>query len=287
MKQGLNIFSKIFVDGGDPEETKEIKKLLGFVDGQTTNPTLISQNPEVRRRIERGEKFTEKEIYHFYKEIVNKIAEITSGPISVEVYAEENTKAEEMLVQAKEMVKWINNAYIKLPITKEGLKAANFAIKENIPVNMTLCFSQEQAAAVYSATKGARKPVFISHFIGRLDDRGENGMNLIENILRMYQRGEGHVLPLLASVRNLDHLLYALKLSCPLITVPFRVIKKWADKNFILPDQNFTYQPSQLLPIPYQDISLDKNWQEYNINHELTNVGIRKFCLNWKMLYQK
>ena len=179
----ISISSKIFIDGGDFEETQEVKNLLGFVDGQTTNPTLISQNPIVKARIKKGEKFTKREAYHFYKKVVEKIAKITSGPISIEVYADQNTKAEEMLNQAKEMVKWIPNAYIKLPITKEGLKAANLATKEDIPVNMTLCFSQEQAAAVYAATKGTKRPVFVSPFVGRLDDRGENGMDLVKNIL--------------------------------------------------------------------------------------------------------
>ena len=72
----INLSSKIFVDGADPEETRETKRLLGFVDGQTTNPTLVSKNPAARERIEKREKFTREEIYHFYKEVVNKIAKI-------------------------------------------------------------------------------------------------------------------------------------------------------------------------------------------------------------------
>lgn len=280
----INIFSKIFIDGGDPEETREAKKLLGFIDGQTTNPTLISQNPVVKKRIKRGEKFTEQQAYLFYQQVVREIAKITPGPISIEVYADQFTKAEKILKQAKQMVKWITNLYIKLPLTKEGLKAANLAIKEDIPVNLTLCFSQEQAAAVYTATQGAKKPVFVSPFVGRLDDRGENGMSLVENILKMYQKGDGHVLLLTASVRNLDHLLYAIKLSSPLITVPFPVIKEWADQNFILPDQNFKYNPINLKPIPYQEISLDKEWLDYDIYHQLTEAGIEKFCSDWKTI---
>lgn len=276
--------SKIFIDGGDPEETKEAKKLLGFVNGQTTNPTLISRNPIVKEKIERGEKFSKEEINRFYKEVVNEIAQITEGPISVEVYADKNTKAEEMLNEARNLQKWTKSSYIKLPITKEGLKAAQKAVQEDIPVNMTLCFSQEQAAAVYSATKGAKQPVFISPFIGRLDDRGENGMSLVENILRMYKKGDGHILLLAASVRNLDHLLSAIKLSSPLITVPFKVIKEWAGKNFILPDENFSYPAAELKTIPYKEISLEKKWQDYMIDHELTEIGIEKFSFDWKSL---
>jgi len=280
----VNISSKIFVDGGDPVETEKAKSLLGFVDGQTTNPTLISKNPEVQRRIREGGKFTREEINLFYKKIVAEIYKITNGPISIEVYADKNTKSEEMLNEARELRKWTENNYIKIPITKEGLRAAQKAIQEDIPINMTLCFSQEQAAAVYSATKGAKKPVFVSPFIGRLDDRGENGMNLVENILKMYQKGDGHVLLLAASIRSLDHLLAAIKLSAPIITVPLMIIQEWAEKNFILPKENFNYRPSNLKDIPYKEISLEKDWQDYEINHELTEVGLERFSTDWEKL---
>jgi len=280
----MNIPSKIFIDGGDPKETKETKDLLGFVNGQTTNPTLVSKNPEAKRRMEKGKKFSKEEINLFYKNVVNEIAKFTNGPISIEVYADQNTKAEEMLNEARKLREWVENAYIKIPITKEGLKAAQGAVKENIPVNMTLCFSQEQAAAVYAATKGTGKSVFVSPFIGRLDDRGENGMDLIENILKMYQEGDGHVLLLTASIRNLDHLLAAIKLSSPLITVPFKVIQEWIAKNRILPSENFNYSPPNLKAIPYKEISLDKDWQDYEIGHELTEAGLERFSADWKQL---
>jgi len=278
------ISSKILLDGGDPEETKKAKALLGEINGQTTNPTLISRNPEVKKRIEQGKKFSKEEINLFYKEVVAEIAKATEGPISIEVYADENTTAKEMLKQAREFQKWVRNACVKLPITKEGLKAAKEAVKEDISVNMTLCFSQEQAAAVYAATRDTRRSVFISPFIGRLDDSGENGMNLIENILKMYQKGDGHVLTLAASIRNLDHMLFALNLACPLITVPFRVIKEWKEKNFVLSDEDFNYNPAYLQPILYQDVSLDNDWQDYNIEHELTKKGIERFVGDWKAL---
>lgn len=280
----MKITSKIFVDGGDPKETKEIKDILGSVDGQTTNPTLIAKNPEAKERIERGERFNKEEINLFYKDIVIEIAKFTKGPISIEVYADKDTKAEEMLDEARKLHGWTENAYIKIPIIKEGLKAAQEAVKENIPINMTLCFSQEQAAAVYAATKGTRKPVFVSPFIGRLDDRGEDGMSLIENILKMYEKGDGHVLLLSASIRNLDHLLAAIKLSSPLVTVPFKVIKEWVANGCILPKEDFNYNPPNLKPILYKEISLNKEWQDYNIYHELTETGLERFSADWKQL---
>jgi transaldolase len=278
--------TKIFLDGGDPGETKEIIKILGFLDGQTTNPTLISKNPAARQRIERGEKFTKNEILTFYREVVKEISDlIPQGSISIEVYADPSTKADDMLQQGKEMFSWIPNAHIKFPSSKEGLRAAGRAVKDGLRVNMTLCFSQEQAAAVYVATHGTKTGnVFVSPFIGRLDDRGENGMDLISNILRMYKKGDGHVELLTASVRNYDHLLYALKLGSDIITVPFKILKEWGEKGLPVPGDDYTYNSHGLKAIPYKDINLKKDWQEYDIRHELTVKGMEKFSADWNSL---
>ncbi len=153
----VNLKSKIFLDSGDPAETKAIIKLLGFLDGQTTNPTLVAKNPYAKDRFEKGEKFTAEEIIDFYKQVVTEISKlIPQGSVSIEVYAEQDTKAEAMFEQAKKMNAWIPNAHIKYPTTAEGLKAAAQSIKEGISVNMTLCFTQDQAAAVYAATQGSK-----------------------------------------------------------------------------------------------------------------------------------
>ena len=84
------------------------------------------------------------------------------------------------------------------------------SVQEKIRVNITLCFSQEQAAAVYAATKGSKEPVYVSPFVGRLDDRGEDGMDLVKNIKRIFEHGDGHVHVLAASIRNFNHLLLRL-----------------------------------------------------------------------------
>ncbi len=111
---------------------------------------------------------------------------------------------------------------------------------------MTLCFSQAQAAAVYAATRGAKKgEVFVSPFIGRLDDRGENGMDLIANILKMYGKGDGHVEVLTASVRTLDHLLCAIKLGSDIITAPLAVLKEWKEKGLPMPKDDYPYDAEQ------------------------------------------
>jgi transaldolase len=278
--------TRIFLDGGDPGETREAIRLLGFLDGQTTNPTLISKNPEARKRIERGEKFSTDEILNFYHGVVKEISGlIPKGSVSVEVYADASTKAENMLKQGKEMFSWIPNAHIKFPASSEGLKAAQQAIKEGLRVNMTLCFQQEQAAAVYDATKGAKKgDVFVSPFIGRLDDKGENGMDLIANILKMYGKGDGHVEVLTASVRNIDHHLYALRLGSDIITSPFKILKEWAEGKLRVPGNEYNYNSANLKTIPYRDIVLTKKWQEYDIRHELTDKGMARFSADWNSL---
>lgn len=284
--------TKIFLDSGDPHQTRKAIKLLGFLDGQTTNPTLISKNPEVKSRLEKGGKFTKEEIFGFYKEVVKEISGlIPDGSVSIEVYADRHTTVEEMLGQGREMFSWITNAHIKFPTTYEGLTAAEQAVKEGMAVNMTLCFSQEQAAAVYAATKGSKeealmgfKNVFVSPFIGRLDDKGENGMDLIENIIRMYQKGDYHVEVLTASVRSMNHFLYAIKLKSDIITTPFKVLKEWGDKGLPMPSSDFIYNTSSLKPIPYKEINLNNSWKDYNITHELTDIGMDKFSSDWNYL---
>ena len=278
--------TKIFLDSGDPNETKEIISLLGGLDGQTTNPSLIAKHPDAKSRFERGDKFTRDEILGFYKDVIQELSElIPQGSISIEVYSDRNTTAEEMFNQGKEMFSWIPNAHIKFPTTQAGLSAAERLVKEGMRVNMTLCFSQEQAAAVYAATRGAKKgDVFISPFVGRLDDIGVNGMELISNIIRMYQEGDGHVEVLSASVRNSNHFLYALNLDSDIITAPFKVLKEWGDLGKPVPANDFSYDAGQLQPIPYLGLDLSKDWREFNIKHDLTDKGIDRFAADWNAL---
>ena len=281
-----NLKTKIFLDGGDPGETRRIIDLLGFLDGQTTNPTLISKNPEARERLERGDKFNEDEIYNFYRGVVNEVSGlIPDGSISIEVYSDLSTKAERMFEQGKEMFGWIPNAHIKYPSSEEGFKAAEQSIKEGMRVNLTLCFQQEQAAAVYASTVGAKKgDVFVSPFIGRLDDLGENGMDLIADIIKMFKMGDGHVEVLTASVRSYDHMLYALKLGSDIITAPFKALKEWGEKGLPLPGDEYVYNAGSLKEIPYREIDLSQKWEEYDISHELTIKGMKQFSSDWNNL---
>jgi transaldolase len=274
--------TKILVDGGDPQETRQIKKLLGFVDGQTTNPSLIANNPEIKELLAAGRKLSEAEELAEYRKIVGEISPLVGDcGVSIEVFADQNSKAQDMFAQGKEMYTWIPNAYIKYPCTTEGMRAAQMSVQQGIRVNMTLCFSQQQAAAVYAATKGTREPAYVSPFVGRLDDIGQNGMDLIKNTKQMLERGDGHLLVLAASIRNLDQLLYCFWLSTDLVTVPAKVLTLWAEKSFPLPEAGFRYI-SSAKPIPYEELDLTEPWEKFNIAHELTTKGIEKFTADYR-----
>lgn len=284
---------KILVDGGDPLETSRIKQLLGFVDGQTTNPSLIAKNPEVRSRVTSGKLLSRQEENAEYKSIVQAISPLVGDAgVSIEVFADLDTSAEQMLAQGKEMFSWIGNAYIKYPCTHEGLRAAQMSVRESIRVNITLCFSQEQAAAVYGATKGTPAPAYVSPFVGRLDDRGENGMDLVRNIHKMYESSDGHVKVLAASIRHLDHLLAAFALGADLVTVPVKVLEEWAAKGFPLPGKDFTYAGktsggTSLKALPYKPLNLEQPWEKFDISHELTTKGIQRFVEDYQKTLKK
>ena len=148
-------------------------------------------------------------------------------------------------------------------------------------MNMTLCFSQAQAAAVYAATKGSQAPVYVSPFIGRLDDIGQNGTDLIRNIKRMYAAGDGHVWVLAASIRNLGHLLCSFHYGAELTTVPTKVIEAWAAKGQPLPDESFSCA-SVGKEIPYEELDLSSPWERLDIRHDLTRKGIEKFVADYR-----
>lgn len=283
-----NLTSKIFIDGGEPEETREANELMlkhfnKPLDGQTTNPTLIAKNLAARSQ----GKITEEEALGEYKKIVQEISNtIPQGSVSIQVFADRNTLASDMLAQAKLRKSWIPNASIKFPCTPEGLKAVSQACKE-MPVNVTLVFSQAQAAAVYQATIDTKYPIFISPFVGRLDDKGENGMDVIKNIKEIYKNRDGHVEVLTASVRSIEHILYAIKLQSEIITIPSKVFKLWALAKFPIPDENYSYKSQDFKPIGYDSsIKLDRDFTDYDIHHDLTDRGIDAFFADWMNLFK-
>ena len=274
--------TKILVDGGDPQETRRVKELLGFVDGQTTNPSLVAKNPHIKELIASGHKLSSREEMEEYKKIVQTISPLVGDAgVSIEVFSDEKTSAREMFEQGQEMFSWIPNAYIKYPCTTEGLRAAQKSVQQGMRVNITLCFSQQQAGAVYAATKGTKHPAYVSPFVGRLDDIGQNGMDVVKNIKRMFAKGDGHVLVLAASIRSLEHLLDCFKLETELATAPSKILELWANKNFPMPDKQFDYKASGA-PIPYQELDLNQDWEKFDIQHDLTRKGIEKFVADYR-----
>lgn len=279
--------TKLYLDGGNPEETKTIHELLktgGFsgLDGQTTNPTLIAKNLSEKHG---GQKVSMEEATEEYKRIVTDMRQAIDGPISIQVLGNPETlTAEDMLSQARDRLTWIPNAVIKFPCVTEGLKAIETFCQEG-PVNVTLVFSQAQAAAVYSATRYHTHDVYLSPFVGRIDDKGQNGMDVVSNIIEMYKGlGDGHVNVLTASTRTVDHIQYALKLGSHVITIPAKLYNEWKEKEFALPDENYLYDAGGLIELPYQEMTLDKEWTEYDIHHELTETGLKKFWEDWSLV---
>jgi transaldolase len=155
------------------------------------------------------------------------------------------------------------------------------SVKQGMRVNITLCFSQQQAAAVYAATKDTKEAAYVSPFVGRLDDIGQSGMDVVKNIKRMFSKGDGHVLVLAASIRSLEHVLYCFVLQTELATVPAKLLEQWASKNFPIPDKQFQYKSSGK-PIPYEDLDLERPWETFDIQHELTRKGIEKFAADYR-----
>jgi transaldolase len=274
--------TRILVDGGDPQETLRVKELLGYVDGQTTNPSLVANNPHIKQLLASGRKLSEQEEMDEYRKIVREISPLVGDAgVSIEVFSDQKTTAEQMVVQGKQMYSWISNAYVKYPCTAEGLRAAQMSVSEGLRVNLTLCFSQQQAAAVYAATKGTRAPAYVSPFVGRLDDIGQNGMDLIKNVKQMFAHGDGHVKVLAASIRNLEQLFSCFWLDVDLVTVPAKVLTLWAEKGFPMPEANFQYR-SCAKAIPYEELDLAQQWESFDIGHELTTRGLEKFVADYR-----
>ena len=274
--------TKILLDGGDPQETLRVKEFLGFVDGQTTNPSLVANNPHIKQLLVSGRKLSEQDEMDEYRKIVREISPLVGDAgVSIEVFSDQKTTAQQMVVQGKQMYSWISNAYVKYPCTAEGLRAAQMSVSEGLRVNLTLCFSQQQSAAVYAATKGTRAPAYVSPFVGRLDDIGQNGMDLIKNVKQMFAHGDGHVKVLAASIRNLEQLFCCFSLDVDLVTVPAKVLMVWAEKGFPMPEANFQYR-SSAKPIPYEELDLAQQWESFDIGHELTTRGLEKFVADYR-----
>jgi transaldolase len=269
----------LFLDSGNPQDTQELLDVGMTIDGQTTNPSLVAK--ALSSSVD-----SEEQLLEAYRQLVAKIRSYIPGKsISLEVYADKDTTAEEMIAQGKLMNAWIPDAHIKLPTIPAGLAAAEALVAEGIKVNMTLVFTEAQAAAVYVATRGAKKgDVFLSPFVGRLDDLGEDGLSLIANIQELYKKGDGHVEILMASIRSLDHFYAGLAMGVDLMTCPRKILEEWDDDGRSLPEQAPYPGRPGLAEIQKGSCSLDMPYTAYDITHPLTDAGLQKFAADWNGL---
>jgi transaldolase len=214
---------KFFIDTANVEAIRKAHE-RGMVDGVTTNPSLVAKE---------GRDF---------RTVVDEIASFVKGPISLEVVSE---NAKGMLKEARELNSWIDNAAIKIPMTWEGLKAVKVCADEGIQTNVTLVFSPNQA--LLAAKAGA---TFVSPFIGRLDDVGQVGMEVIEGTAQIYANYGYETEIIVASIRHPIHVYEAALIGADIATIPPDVLDKM-------------------------------------VHHPLTDVGIRRFLDDWKKVPKK
>lgn len=214
---------KFFIDTANVKEIREAAA-LGVVDGVTTNPSLIAKE---------GRDF---------KQVISEICSVVNGPISAEAVS---LTADEMVAEGEELAKIHKNIVVKLPMTKDGLKATKILAGNGIRVNMTLVFSSMQA--LLAAKVGA---AYVSPFVGRLDDISHYGMDLVEQVVTIYENYGYSTEVIVASVRNPLHVVDAAMAGAHIATIPFGVI-------------------DQL------------------VKHPLTDIGIEKFLADWKKLEKK
>jgi transaldolase len=214
---------KFFIDSANVQEIKE-GIALGMVDGVTTNPSLIAKE-------KKG-----------FEAIVKEILEVVDGPVSLEAVS---LDAPGIVKEAKELAKLGENAVIKIPLTTEGLKATNTLASEGIRVNQTLIFSPLQA--LLAAKAGA---AYVSPFVGRLDDISHDGMEIVEQIITIFDNYGFETEIIVASIRHPQHVLEAALMGADIATIPFKVITQLA-------------------------------------KHPLTDQGIEMFLSDWKKVPQK
>ena len=214
---------KFFIDTANVKEIREAAS-LGIVDGVTTNPSLIAKE---------GRDF---------KQVIREICAIVDGPISAEAVSLE---ADKMVAEGEDLAKIHKNIVVKLPMTKDGLKATKVLADRGIKVNMTLVFSPNQA--LLAAKVGA---AYVSPFVGRLDDISHYGMDLVRQIMAIYNNYGFGTEVIVASVRNPLHVVDAALAGAHIATIPFSVIDQMA-------------------------------------KHPLTDIGIEKFLSDWKKLEKK
>lgn len=225
---------KFFIDTANIDEIREAAE-MGILDGVTTNPSLIAKEGGRRG----------------FKESILEICDVVHGPVSVEVVA---TDKAGMLAEAEEFASWSKHVVVKLPTTKEGVKACKELSSRGINTNLTLCFSANQALMVAKA--GA---TYVSPFLGRLDDIGFVGMDLIKQIVQIYRTYKYETKVLAASLRHPLHVIDAALAGADVATIPFKVLE-------------------QMIKHPLTDKGLDaflKDWEKVRASLEREPVAAK------------
>ena len=192
---------EFYLDTANIDEIRQGAR-MGVVTGVTTNPSLAAKEGIGK--------------LDAYRTTVEEIASLIDGPISVEVIS---TDVEGMITEGRDIATWIPNPWVKLPSTQAGIEAMSVLTSDNIKVNQTLCFSVNQA--LLGARAGATA---VSPFVGRLDDIGQQGMDLVEDIVKVYRTYDIHTKVLAASIRHAQHCVMAAKAGADISTIPFTVL---------------------------------------------------------------
>ncbi len=268
---------RIFLDSGSPEDTREAMSLVP-ISGQTTNPTLIAKYIA---------KHPAQNAMNAYRQIVREMRETLgeNASISIEVDASKHSTADQLFHQALQMSQWINNPHIKLPITPAGMESAERALLAGLRVNMTLCFSVEQALAVHTLCKSCTSEpdkVMLSPYMGRVDDAGESGARRLQEIMNALEEEKSMVRVLSASIRSIDHIESALDSGADIVTVPLQLLRQHADRlteianthrDRFLSDENICINTPRT-----------EHWSDHNIDHPLTSAGLAQFAKDWDQI---
>jgi transaldolase len=190
---------KIFLDSANLPSIRKYND-MGLIDGITTNPTLLSKEKEDPA------------------DLMREIVRTVGGPVSLEVVG---TKTEEMVEEAHRLMKYGQNVVVKIPMMSDGLRAVRQLTRDGIPINVTLIFSANQA--ILAAKAGAS---YVSPFIGRLDDAGQDGMTLIKEIVQIFRNYEFNTKVLVASIRHPLHVIEAGRIGAQIVTLPPDILAK-------------------------------------------------------------
>jgi len=302
--------TRFILDSGDVLEYKEIKHLAhegnSQLWGSTTNPTLIAKSAS---HLLNGKKLSMEEAFELQRKIVSEILTVVPGAVSAEVYADRDTKAEEMIRQGREIARWDARVVVKLPTTIEGFKARTILRQESIMTNNTLVFSQEQIFAIClheeiiqrNFSPRSKWPPFISPFVGRIDDQGFEGLDLIKQGIQLKKLFNYQLWLLEASVRSVDDITEGIGLHTELITAPAKVYREYfsltesqrSEIRHLSDEEIVNSIPEWKPPVEFLTTNTLEDFYRLiesgilNINHPLTDRGIDRFVADWKEILAK